>query len=63
MPLMVKQNFTNEDMVLCFACKHYAVLSFAPGMDELSTCDLHANIDPELLTGEKKECPDFEPVD
>jgi len=63
MGLVLKQNYTNEKNMLCLACKHYGILSFSPGMDELQTCDIYGDIPPDMLTGAKSDCGQFETKD
>ncbi len=59
MGIQIKQNYVNEENVLCYTCVHYGVLSFAPGMPELRSCQVYGDIDPQLLTGEKRTCEHF----
>ena len=56
MGIQIKQNYVNEENVLCYTCVHYGVLSFAPGMPELRSCQIYGDIAPELLTGERRHC-------
>lgn len=59
MGIQIKQNYVNEENVLCYTCVNYGVLSFAPGMPELRSCRIYGDIDPQLLTGEKRTCDHF----
>ena len=59
MGIQVKQSYVNEENVLCYTCVHYGVLSFAPGMPELRSCQIYGDIAPELLTGERRHCEHF----
>ena len=47
--------------MLCYNCVHYGVLTFAPGMPEIRSCQVYGDIDPDMLTGEKNRCDHFEP--
>lgn len=59
MGIQLKQNYINEENVLCFNCVHYGVLTFAPGMPEMRSCQIYGDIDPDMLTGEKHQCDHF----
>ncbi|MEG1753372.1 MAG: hypothetical protein RR234_05605 [Christensenella sp.] len=60
MGIQIKQNYVSEENVLCYNCVNYGVLSFAPGMPELRSCKIYGDIDPEMLRGERRTCPNFE---
>lgn len=59
--IQLKQNYVNEENVLCYNCVHYGVLTFAPGMPEIRSCQVYGDIDPDMLTGERNKCDHFEP--
>ena len=50
-----------KERIQCYNCVHYGVLTFAPGMPEIRSCQVYGDIDPDMLTGERNKCDHFEP--